>query len=88
MELIQIPSSIRNPSPQTGNNFYGLWGQGGGSAIFVAPQALFAEGTAVTSWENVDGNDVTFTAQLIEQLENALCIDKSRVFADGFSIGN
>jgi poly(3-hydroxybutyrate) depolymerase len=61
--------------------YYGLWDLAGGSTIFVAPQG---NGNA---WNNSGGADVEFSRQLITQLEDQLCIDKSRIFCEGFSMG-
>ena len=48
--------------------------------IFVAPEAANGAG----SWSN---GDVAFTDAILAQIEGDLCIDKSRVFASGFSFG-
>jgi poly(3-hydroxybutyrate) depolymerase len=61
--------------------WYGLWDLAAGSTIFVAPQ-----GTG-NGWFNGNGSDVEFSRQLIARLESQLCIDTSRVFAEGFSMG-
>jgi poly(3-hydroxybutyrate) depolymerase len=50
------------------------------STIFVAPDAANGEG----SWSK---SDVELTDAILEQLEADLCIDKSRLFATGFSFG-
>lgn len=52
-----------------------------GTAIFVAPQGLN------NGWSNSGGADVEFSRQLIALLESQLCIDKSRIFCEGFSMG-
>ena len=54
---------------------------GGGSTIFVAPQGLN------NGWSNSGGADVTFSRTLITQLESQLCVDKARIFCEGFSMG-
>jgi poly(3-hydroxybutyrate) depolymerase len=51
------------------------------STIFVAPQG-FNNG-----WANSGGQDVTFTDDLLRQLEAGLCVDTTQVFAAGFSYG-
>ncbi len=61
--------------------YYGLWDMAGGSTIFVAPQG---EGNA---WGNGGGVDVEFSRQLITLLEDEFCIDTSRIFCEGFSMG-
>ena len=61
--------------------FYGLWNQANGSTIFVAPQGLNG------GWANSNGQDVKFTDDVLAQVENELCVDTTRVFANGFSFG-
>jgi poly(3-hydroxybutyrate) depolymerase len=61
--------------------YYGLWDLAGGSTIFVAPQ-----GTG-NAWSNSGGVDVEFSRQLITLIESEFCIDKSRIFCEGFSMG-
>ncbi|MGW4064254.1 cellulose binding domain-containing protein [Amycolatopsis sp. NPDC004747] len=51
------------------------------STIFVAPQGNN------NGWANPGGQDVTFIDDLLTQLEAALCVDTSQVFAGGFSYG-
>jgi poly(3-hydroxybutyrate) depolymerase len=67
--------------------YYGLWDLAQGSTIFVAPQGInngwSDSGRSMTE----GGQDVAFSRALIEQLENTLCIDTSRIFAEGFSMG-
>jgi len=65
----------------TQSPFYGLWNLSNNSTIFVAPDGLNA------GWANTNGQDVIFTDDLLKQVEDDLCVDKSRVFADGFSYG-
>ncbi|HEX2673878.1 MAG TPA: Ricin and poly(3-hydroxybutyrate) depolymerase fusion [Polyangiaceae bacterium] len=62
-------------------SFYGLWDLAAGSTIFVAPQGLN------NGWSNTGGADVEFSRQLLAKLEDEFCIDKSRVFCEGFSMG-
>ncbi len=50
------------------------------NTIFVAPNASDGAGT----WSNTD---VAFTDSILAQVEGNLCIDKTRVFASGFSFG-
>ena len=65
--------------------YYGLWRPANNSTIFVAPAGL---GSGIhTGWPNVGGADVAFTDAILAQIEDALCIDTTRVFATGFSYG-
>jgi poly(3-hydroxybutyrate) depolymerase len=50
------------------------------NTIFAAPDAANGAG----SWSNTD---VGFTDDILAQLEGGLCIDKTRIFATGFSFG-
>lgn len=65
----------------TQSPFYGLFALSGGSTIFIAPDGLDA------GWANTDGRDLTFTDDILKQVEADLCIDTTRVFANGFSYG-
>ncbi|MGB3438637.1 MAG: cellulose binding domain-containing protein [Actinophytocola sp.] len=62
-------------------SYYGLMRLADNSAIFVAPQG-FNNG-----WANSGGEDVTFTDDMIRQLEADLCVDTTQRFALGFSYG-
>jgi poly(3-hydroxybutyrate) depolymerase len=65
-------------------SYYGLRrlaDSAGNSTIFVAPQG-FNNG-----WANSGGQDVTFTDDLLRQLEAGLCVDTTQIFAAGFSYG-
>lgn len=66
--------------PLTGP-YFGMQEESGGEAIFVAGQALPG------SWSNTDGRDLAYVEALLASLEAELCIDESRVFAAGFSMG-
>jgi len=61
--------------------FYGLWNLSNNSTIFIAPDGLNA------GWANSGGQDVVLTDDILKQVEDDLCIDKSRIFANGFSYG-
>jgi poly(3-hydroxybutyrate) depolymerase len=71
-------SQVANGSNGSNYQFYGLWKLAAGSTIFVAPQGIS------NSWPS--GN-VPFIKALITDIQNTLCIDTSRVFAEGFSMG-
>ncbi|WP_370973483.1 RICIN domain-containing protein [Amycolatopsis sp. cg9] len=65
-------------------SYYGLRrlaDSAGNTTIFVAPQGNG------NGWANPGGQDVTFVDDLLRQLEAALCVDTSQVFAGGFSYG-
>lgn len=77
----------------SGNNYqyYGLWkfanpSSGKGTTIFVSPEGLPAMGSGL-GWSNSGGSDVTFIRALVSKIETDLCIDTTRIFAEGFSMG-
>jgi poly(3-hydroxybutyrate) depolymerase len=61
--------------------YYGQQRLANNTAIFVAPQG-FSNG-----WANSGGEDVTFTDDMIRQLEADLCVDTTQRYALGFSYG-
>jgi poly(3-hydroxybutyrate) depolymerase len=66
-------------------SYYGLREQADNStnarAIFVAPQGIS------NGWGNSGNEDVTFTDDIIKQVEDGLCVDTKHVFSTGFSYG-
>ncbi|MET7280661.1 ricin-type beta-trefoil lectin domain protein [Kribbella sp. NPDC005582] len=60
---------------------YGLKALANNTAIFVAPQGLN------NGWGNSNGEDVTFTDDMIRRIESDLCVDSTQRFALGFSYG-
>ena len=83
--------------------FYGLWQLADSSTIFVAPDGTPAPTvqSAATAnnngspkvtgsnagWANSNGQDIKLTNDILKQVEADLCIDTSRIFANGFSYG-
>ncbi len=65
----------------TQSPFFGLLALANNSTIFIAP-----DGTGGL-WSNTGGADVTFTDDILKQVEDDLCIDTSRVELEGFSMG-
>ena len=65
----------------TQSPFFGLWNLANNSTIFVAPDGLDA------GWANTNGRDLALTDDILKEVEADLCIDTSRVFANGFSYG-
>jgi polyhydroxybutyrate depolymerase len=61
--------------------YYGLEAASNGGAILVAAQALS------TSWTNENGRDVAYLNAMIAKFESQLCMDRTRIFAVGFSMG-
>ncbi|MFI6735211.1 cellulose binding domain-containing protein [Nonomuraea sp. NPDC050451] len=61
--------------------YYGLLRLANNSTIFVAPQG-FNNG-----WGNSNGEDLTFVDDMVRQIEGALCVDTTQLFATGFSYG-
>ena len=70
---------------QSGYEYYGIWKfanpkNGKGTTIFCSPQGIsnaWGQGT----------KDLEFFRAMIAKFENELCIDESRIFAEGFSMG-
>ena len=65
----------------TQSPFFGLLNLADNSTIFVAPDGIDA------GWANTDGRDLALTDDILKQVEADLCIDTTRVFAQGFSYG-
>jgi len=61
--------------------YYGMLSQSNNTTIFVAPQGIS------NGWANSNGEDVTFTDDMIRVIENALCVDTTQRFSVGFSYG-
>jgi poly(3-hydroxybutyrate) depolymerase len=62
-------------------SYYGLRAQANNGTIFVAPQGIS------NGWANSGGADVKFTDDMIALIEGDLCVDKTQLFALGFSYG-
>jgi poly(3-hydroxybutyrate) depolymerase len=62
-------------------SYYGLRAQADNSAIFVAPQGIG------NGWPNSGGQDTEFTDDMVELIQNDLCVNTKQVFALGFSYG-
>ncbi len=77
--------AVADGTGSTESPFYGLWDLANGNTIFVAPMGTGSGQN--TGWPNVDGRDVAFTDAMLAQLEAGFCIDKTRIFAMGFSYG-
>jgi poly(3-hydroxybutyrate) depolymerase len=69
----------------TEDPYYGLWDLAENSTIFVAPEGL--NGANGLGWYNTGGRDVTLTDAILEEVLGDLCIDRTRIFATGFSFG-
>jgi poly(3-hydroxybutyrate) depolymerase len=70
-----------NAGSVTSGNYYGLLPLANNSAIFVAPEGLN------NGWANTNGEDVTFTDDMIRTIQQALCVETSQLFSLGFSYG-
>jgi polyhydroxybutyrate depolymerase len=68
-------------------NYYGLWNLSQGSTIFVAPQGIGNAWNDSGRTSTMGGQDINFTKALVTDLTNKFCIDKTRIFAEGFSMG-
>ena len=61
--------------------YYGMLSQSNNTTIFVAPQGIG------NGWANSNGQDVTFTDDMIRLIEGDLCVDTAQLFSVGFSYG-
>jgi poly(3-hydroxybutyrate) depolymerase len=68
-------------SSGTAWSYYGMQQQSNNSAILVAPQGIG------NGWANTNGQDLTFTDDMVRMIENDLCVDTTQLFAMGFSYG-
>ena len=68
-------------SSGTAWSYYGMQQQSANSAILVAPQGIG------NGWANSNGQDITFTDDMIRMIQNDLCVDTTQLFAMGFSYG-
>jgi poly(3-hydroxybutyrate) depolymerase len=66
-------------APSKEGPYFGIEPMAGGGAIFVATQAL------QSGWRNA--NDIPYFNAMIARFEAQLCIDQSRIFGTGFSMG-
>jgi polyhydroxybutyrate depolymerase len=69
---------------QKGYEYYGLWKLANspkGTTIFCAPNGISK------AWNNTSGADVEFIRTLINKFKSELCIDTTRIFSEGYSMG-
>jgi len=91
--------NVANGGGATTQPFYGLWDLAGGSTIFVAPQGIDPPNgwadtggpgdphDGPTNTASPGGQDIAFARALVNDLKSKLCIDTTRIFAEGFSMG-
>ena len=72
---------VVNGDPPQSGPYYGIQAEANDTVILVAPQALSG------SWTNQGGRDVAYVDAMLSRFESQLCVDQSRVFATGFSMG-
>jgi poly(3-hydroxybutyrate) depolymerase len=71
----------------TAKAWYGLPELDKGTTIFVAPQGINNGWSDAKRTMSKGGDDIDLTKALLTQLEDTLCIDTKRIFAEGFSMG-
>ncbi|MEO6601801.1 MAG: PHB depolymerase family esterase, partial [Polyangiaceae bacterium] len=71
----------------TAKAWYGLSDLSQDSIIFVAPQGINNGWSDAGHSNSKGGDDINFTKTLLTQIEDSFCIDTTRVFAEGFSMG-
>jgi poly(3-hydroxybutyrate) depolymerase len=75
-----------NVDGNLGRKIFNLEATGGGSALFVYPDALASAGPA--TWDtSPDGNDAHLASELVSLISSTYCIDRARIFAAGHSTG-
>jgi len=78
-------AGVASGSNGTNYQYYGIWKlanptNGKGTTIFCSPQGIgnaWGQGT----------KDIEFFRAMIKKFEDELCIDQSRIFSEGFSMG-
>jgi len=78
--LFAFAESGSSASSVASRNYFTMATMDNKNTIYAAPDASDGKGT----WSN---GDVAFTDAILAQLEGDLCIDKTRIFATGFSFG-
>jgi len=78
--LFAFAESGSSASSVASRNYFTMASMDNKNTIYAAPDAADGKGT----WSN---GDVAFTDAILAQLEGDLCIDKTRIFATGFSFG-
>lgn len=71
----------------TAKAWYGLWDLAQGSTIFVAPQGINNGWSDAKRTNSKGGDDIELTKALLTFMEDSYCIDTTRIFAEGFSMG-
>jgi poly(3-hydroxybutyrate) depolymerase len=71
----------------TAKAYYGLWDLANGSTIFVAPQGISNGWSDTGRSSTKGGQDIQLTQALYDKITSSMCIDKTRVFSEGFSMG-
>lgn len=71
--------------------YYGMWKfanptGGKSTTIFCSPHGTTYSGSSL-GWGNSGGSDVEFIRALINKFKDELCIDTTRIFSEGFSMG-
>jgi poly(3-hydroxybutyrate) depolymerase len=78
-DALQVANGGNGSATET--PYYGFWNLANNSTIFVAPEGIDK------GWANTNGRDLAFTDAILNQVQTNFCIDKSRIFATGFSYG-
>lgn len=62
-------------------SYFGLKRLANNTTIFVAPQGIG------NGWANTDNRDLLFVDAMVKEIKEGLCVDSTRLFANGFSYG-
>jgi poly(3-hydroxybutyrate) depolymerase len=68
-------------------NWHNLPALANNSMIFVAPDGISKGWADAGTTATQPGRDMQFTKTLVNDLSGKLCVDKTRIFAEGFSFG-
>jgi dienelactone hydrolase len=79
-------AGVATGSAGTNYQYYGIWKFANptgkkGTTIFCAAQGINK------LWSNTNDSDVEFIRALVKKFSNDYCIDMSRIFSEGFSMG-
>lgn len=87
--LVFVWHPLGGSASQVANGYDGLKNLSGGSAIFVAADGLQGGNQEVSGkgWWNANDNDMKLFTAILDEVNNNLCVDQSRIFSTGFSFG-
>src|SRR5690606_21389380 len=87
--LVFVWHPLGGSASQVANGYDGLKSRSNNTAIFVAADGLSGGNQQVSGkgWWNMGGNDMQLFQTIFDEVTSKLCVDQSRVFSTGFSLG-